>query len=196
VSTSFEPNDELCRLWQTPGRTATESELEEIMQQVEKRAKKMEGRVHARNIREYVAGALGAVVFGLLSWKGRGLAEQVGYGIVSASAVWVVFFLWWMQRSTEEALPEFSGEVYKRTVLDKYDRQILLTRTAWAWYVLPPITGLLVSSLGHDYASKFHLVMAGLLIAVGAGIAELNRRAAKALATEKRDLERLLEAAE
>jgi hypothetical protein len=42
---------------------------------------------------------------------------------------------------------ESSSEVYKEALLAMYDRQILLTRTAWAWYVLPCITGLVVASL-------------------------------------------------
>lgn len=102
-------------------------------------------------------------------------------------------FMWSMQRSRPAPLPESSGEDYKKTLLARYDRQILLVRTAWAWYVLPLTTGLVVSSLGYDHAPEFGFVMAGIMLTFGIGIAILNWKAATKLVAEKRELQRLVE---
>jgi hypothetical protein len=193
VSTSFEPNDELCRLWQTLDRPRSDKEVHKMMELVETRASTFERTIFRRNIREYVAAAIGAVVFALSAFNAATLLERVGYAMVSAGGLWVILFMWLMQRSGQAPLPESSGEVYGKALLVKYDRQILLTRTAWAWYVLPCITGLVVASLGHDHAPALGFMMAGFMVAVGVAIAILNWKAADALAAEKRDLQRLLE---
>jgi len=193
VNTSFEPNDELCRLWQALDRPRSDKEVHAIMEVVETRARRFERTIFWRNIREYVAAAVGAVVFTLWAFHVDTLLERVGYATVSAGGVWVILFMWLMQRSGQAPLPESSGEVYKEALLAMYDRQILLTRTAWAWYVLPCITGLVVASLGHDHAPMFGFMMASFLVAVGVAIALLNWKVSKTLAAEKRDLQRLLE---
>ncbi|MBK5295435.1 MAG: hypothetical protein JJE04_27630 [Acidobacteriia bacterium] len=162
------------------------------MELVETRARRFERTIFWRNVREYVAAAIVAVVFALLASNVKTPLERVGYATVSAGALWVILFAWLMQRSRQAPLPESPGEAYKKALLAKYDRQILLTRTAWAWYVLPTTTGLVVASLGHDYAPAFGFVMAGFMLAVGVAIAILNWNAAKTLAAEKRELQRLL----
>ena len=196
MSTSFEPNDELCRLWQALDRPRSDKEIHEIMKLVETRARKFDRTIFWRNIREYVAAAIGTVVFALFASNAATPLERVGYATVSVGGLWIVVFMWLMQRSGQAPLPESSGEVYKKALLVKYDRQILLTRTAWAWYVLPITAGLVVATLGHDHAPALGFVMASLMLAVGVAIAILNWQAAKALATEKRDLQRLLEGTE
>jgi hypothetical protein len=196
VSTSFEPNDELRRIWQALDRPKSDREVQEIMRLVETRAKKFERKIFWRNAGEYIAGAMVTGMFALFAYHGTTTLERVGHSIVSASGLWIILFMWLMQKSGPEALPESPGEVYKKALLVKYDRQILLTRTAWAWYVLPPFTGVVIAIFGHSHSSAFSFALASFMVAFGVAVALLNRHAAKKIATEKHDLERLLEAAE
>jgi hypothetical protein len=162
------------------------------MELIERRASEFDQAIFWRNVREYAASMFVAVVFALLSIYARGPLTRLGYGMVSVAAVWVILFLWLMQRSARGPLPESDGESYRHALLARYDRQILLNRTAWAWYVLPFTVGLVVSSLGHAHPPGFGYVMAGFMLAVGLAIAILNWKVASGLAAEKRELAALL----
>jgi hypothetical protein len=194
MSTSFEPNDELCRLWQQLDRPQSgKQEVLKVMELVESRARSFDRTILWRNIREYVAAAIGTVIFALFAANAGSRLEQAGYALVSASCLWIILFLWLMQRSRQTPIPESSGAFYTRALLAKYDRQILLTRTAWAWYVLPPITGLVIAALGYDHAPVLGYIMAGFFLVFGAVLAVVNWQAANKIAAEKRDLEQLLD---
>lgn len=193
MKTSFEPNDELCKLWQGPESSTSREEVRKIMTLVETRAKQFERRIFWRNAGEYLAAAVVAGLFALLAHRADAPLVRLGHLMLSAGAAWVLIFLWLMQRSRRMPSPESSTAAYKRALLAWYDRQILLTRNAWAWYVLPLGAGLVVSSLGQDHATGFKAVMAGLVVAVGVGVAILNRKAARNIEAEKHELERLLE---
>ena len=192
MSTEFQ-NDELCRLWQALERPRSNEEVRSVMEMVEKQVIQLDRKVLRRNVREYAAAALVAVAFAAMASAADTLLAQIGNATVSAAGVWIILFLWWMHRSTPAPLPEASSDAYRNALLAKYDRQIFLTRTAWAWYVLPFTTGLVLASLGNDHNPKFGFVMAGFMAAVGVVIAMLNRRTAKMLAEEKHELERLLQ---
>jgi hypothetical protein len=193
VSTSFDPNDELCRLWQTLDRPLSDKEVNKIMELVETRAKTFERNVYWRNIREYIGAALATIIFGVLAYNASTLYMRVAFGTISAAGLWVILFLWLMHRSAPALLPELSSETYKRQLLATYDRQIMLTRTAWAWYVFPFTAGLLLVHFGNTHSpAPLTFGIAGFTLLVGVGIAVLNFRAAKAIDAEKRDLEVLL----
>ena len=89
-------------------------------------------------------------------------------------------------------MQECSRELYEKALLVKYYRQILLTRTAGAWYVLPVTTGLVVQGLGYEHAPELGRAMASFFVAAGVVIAVVNWKAANTLAAEKEDLQRLL----
>lgn len=193
MSTEFPPNDELCRIWQALGSPRSKEEAYQVMEMVQARVVRFDRTIYLRNVREYVAAAFVAVTFAVVAAKADAPLARLGYGIVSAAGVWISLFLWWMQRSAPAPLPEASGDAYREAVLAKYDRQIFLTRTAWAWYVLPFTAGLVIASLGNPHNPEFGQGMAAFMVAVGAAIAIMNRMAAKRLAAEKQDLQRLLE---
>lgn len=193
MTTSFEPDDELSRLWQGREGLAPEEEVGRIMTGVEARARQFERRIFWRNAGEYVAAAVVAGIFAVLAHRSDAPLARLGHVIVSAGAVWILVFLWLMQRFRRAPSPESSTAAYKRALLAYYDRQVLLTRTAWAWYVLPLATGLVLASLGQGRSPAFGVLMAGVVLVVGVGIAILNWKAASKIEAEKRELERLLE---
>ena len=166
------------------------------MERLETRARKFDQTIFWRNVREYGASVIVAGVFALIAAHSKTRLEQVGNAIVSAGALWIIGFLWLMQRSKEAPLPESSGEAYKNALLSKYDRQILLLRTAWAWYVLPLSVGLVVSSLGNEHAPVMGYVLAGFMVVFGVAIGMVNWSAAKKVAAEKGELVRMMEGAE
>ena len=197
MNTSFEPNDELCRLWQELGRPLSDKEKHKIMELVETRAKTFERIISQRNIVEYTVAVVMAVVCAFLASQGLPPLERAGYAFSSAACLWVILFMWLMQRPSQGLLLESPGEVYKKALLAKYDRQIVLTRTAWAWYVLPLATGQVIASVGDNHAAEpFGLVRAGVILSVGVVIAFVNWKASRMLTAEKQDLRQLLEETE
>ena len=66
------------------------------MELVETRASTFERTIFRRNIREYVAAAIGAVVFALSAFNAATFLERVGYAMVSAGGLWVILFMWLM----------------------------------------------------------------------------------------------------
>lgn len=193
MKTSFEPNDELCRLWQGQESAPSQQEVRRIMAMVETRARRFERKIFWRNAREYAAAVIVAAVFALFARHAETPLERVGHAIVSAGALWILLFAWLMQRSGRAPLPESSTAAYKRELLVRYDRQIRLTRHAWAWYVLPLAGGLILASLGQNHAPRSKAVMVGLVAVAGVVVAIVNRKAARAIEEEKRELEQLLE---
>lgn len=189
-------DDDLRRLWQQqplPNPESNQVEARKLMAQVEARAKKFERTIFWRNVREYVAGGIGAAIFAMMAAKSQTRLEFAGNAIVSASALWIVLYMWLRQRWLRKPLPESDGEFYRHSLLAQYDRQISLLRTAWAWYALPITAGLVISVLGNNHSPLTPtLIMAGVMVAAGVFIAIINWAAAGKLSEERRDLERML----
>jgi hypothetical protein len=197
VNTGIEANDELCRIWQSLDRPLSEKEKEGVMQLVDTRSRAFQRAISQRNVGEYAAAVLVALVSAWLALVLRNPSARLGYAMMTGGALWVILFLWLMQRFVRPPSLESTGEVYREALLKWYDRQILLTRTAWLWYVLPLIIGQLIASIADDHVTGwFGFVRTGGVLALGVAIAILNLKAAKAQTAEKHELQRLLTEAE
>jgi hypothetical protein len=113
VNPNFDPDDELCRLWQASSPPKSDNEVNKVMELVETRAKAFDRAISHRNIREYVAGGIGAVIF-------ETNLTRAGCALVSAGGLWIAVFMWLMQRSAPGPVPESSGEVYKKALFLQY----------------------------------------------------------------------------
>jgi hypothetical protein len=196
MNTDPDRNDELRTLWQSAGRQ-NHKEAEKIMQLVEARAKSFERTIFWRNIREYAAAAVAGPLFLWLAYIGRDPIVRVGNFIVGASAIWILIFMWLMQRSRSGPPPESSGKDYQNRLLAIYDRQITLLKTAWLWYALPLTAGLALSTFGSARGSlSLRAGIGCLMVLFGIGLGVLNWNAAKRVAKEKEQLTSMLDSAE
>jgi hypothetical protein len=112
------------------------------------RAKQFDRTIHARNLRECVAGAVVAVFFAFVAWHSPNALARVGHWIVAASGLWIVFYMLSFGREAAAPEPDRSGVDFQRALLRKYDHQIRLLRNVKYWYLLPPYVGLLLASAG------------------------------------------------
>ena len=196
MNTDPENNDELRKLWQSAGRQ-NPKEAEKIMQLVEARAKSFERTIFWRNIREYAAAAVAGPLFLWLAYIGRDPIVRVGNFVVGLGALWIMIFMWLMQRSRSSPPPESSGKDYQNRLVGMYDRQIRLLKTAWLWYALPLTAGLALSTFGSARGSLIlRAGIACLMVLFGIGLGVLNWNAANRVAKEKEQLTGMLDSTE
>jgi len=118
------------------------------MQIVEARAKKFDRRVRARNLREIIASIIGGAVLG---WTMLGTHDpwKITGGVVMEIGLAVIIYVL-LRYGQAGAEPDPSGTLsdYTRSLLEKYDRQIHLLKTAKYWYLLPMYVGIVIMSAG------------------------------------------------
>lgn len=181
--------DHLQSLWQdqpAQGRAMSSDELRH-------RSQRLTRIVSRRNLREYVAAAVVAIVFGYMAWKAPLPLMRVA-GVVSVAAViFIVYHLY--RHGTARAMPADMGLAsclaFHRGELE---RQRDLLRGVWKWYLLPLVPGLilvcLATLLAHpEQASRAFWPAAGSLV-LFVLIGELNRHAAKRIQARIDALER------
>lgn len=173
-----------------------------------RKMRKFERKIAWRNIREYVAGALVAVIFGYYTFKFPTLLVRVGCVLIIAGVSYVMYEL--HRRASAEPV---SGELGLRSCAEFQHWQLVRQRDAlrsvWSWYLLPFIPGMCVFLCGlfefvmdiAQAASKpFPLgaaIAAFSLIAAGIGavffaIWKLNNWAANKLQVQIDELDALM----
>jgi len=129
-------------LWknQTPEETVT-------LDNIHAKAERFQTRIHRRNMIEYIASAFVVVVFGWYIWIFPGWMMKTGSALVIAAVLHIV---WRLHRSgAARAVPDALDLVaFHRQELV---RQQKLVRTAWSWYILPTVPGMLLMLLGRWY---------------------------------------------
>ena len=139
--------DELAGLWKSEA-VQTNTDGEEFMKQIEKRADCLRRAVRRRNALEYVTILLVAAVLTWMAFQADNRTTQFGDLFVAASSLWIVFYLHRHGRMVKPARPDDCLQAYARSLTENYERQIRLLRGVKYWYLLPMYVGLLIGSLG------------------------------------------------
>ena len=174
------------------------------LEDVRRRAQRLERKVSWRNAREYVACALVVGVFGYYASVFPGALIRVGCGLVIAGALFTVFRL--HQMGAARKIP---AELAFRACVDfqreELERQRDLLLSVWRWYLLPFVPGMTVFLVGlfefamrQPHASEHARAVAGIFALTAAGcavvfvgVAKLNHWAARKLQREIDELDRL-----
>ncbi len=172
-------------LWQNQ----EEDTMAITLDDVRRRATRLEGRIYWRNVREYVAGAVVIPVFGasLLHFRGWRLAAPL---LMIAGAVCVLYQL--HRRGAARSHPEEMG---LRASVDFHLRELERQRDAlhsvWAWYLLPFVPGLVAELVvaAADRGMDARLVLFGCaVLLIFVGIWRLNESASRRLDQSIREL--------
>lgn len=171
---------------------------------VRRQARKLESRVFWRNGREYAACLLVVAAFGYYATVFDATLIRAGCGLVIAGALFTVFRLHKMgaAREVPAELAFHSCLAFRRQELE---RQRVLLLGVWRWYLLPFVPGMAVFLVGlfafamqqpHASEHRGAIVVVFGLTAVGcalvfAGVARLNRWAARKLQREIEALDRM-----
>jgi len=195
---------------ETPGtvtdvwRGQSAERIDISLEDMRRKALKLETKVFWRNAREYVACALVVAAFGYYASVFPSTMIRAGCGLVIGGALFAVFRL--HRTGAARAVP---AELALRTCVGfqrrELERQRDLLLGVWRWYLLPFVPGLIILLLGlfeftmrqprasehaKTIAVVFALTAAGCAV-VFVGVGTLNRWAARKLQREIDALDRL-----
>lgn len=156
--------------------------------EVHRRAHGLEMAIKWRNIREYTALIIVAIVYGYYLWKFQTPLVRAGSLLSIGGALFVMYQM--RKRGSTRTVP---SELALSNCLDFYrrelERQRDSLRTVWSWYLLPlvPGLGLFLTGLAIEQLQGHWLPVAGFGAAcamVFAWVVKINRSAACALNRE------------
>jgi hypothetical protein len=152
------------------------------LDEVRRRAARFERRIHNRNVREYVTGALVIAFFTAQLWRARGW-QMIPTVLLIAATIYVMFQLY--RRGSARPLP---ADVGIRGSIEfhrlELERQRDALHDVWRWYLLPFVPGFasVLVFTGMDRGINSRLIGAGIFfVLVFAGIWVLNEWAARKL---------------
>src|SRR5437870_5229342 len=120
--------DDILNVWQSQPVENIAMPIEEIR----RRARQFERRIRNRNLREYVAGAAGIVIFTVYIFIFPQV--RIGSALIIAGMLCILFQIY--KRATPGTLPADLGltsslQFHRRELVRQRD----LLRTVWLWYI-------------------------------------------------------------
>jgi hypothetical protein len=142
------PSDELRQLWQSgPGNGGINQS--ELLRQLEQKTRKFDRMIRFRDLRESVAGLVITVVYGWFALHAGSMLERVADLWLAACGVWIAVFLWRFSRLARKPAPDQSLAVYRHELVERYNKQIQLSKSVKYWYILPFWAGVMLSEAAH-----------------------------------------------
>lgn len=139
------PPDDLRDLWNLDSGAASRSMLEQL-REIEQKAIRFDRTIRFRDLRETAAGMAVAAIFVWLAIQDRTWLERAAHGWLAACGVWIGFYIRRYSNVSRRPAPEQNLLTYQEQLLNRYDRQIRLLKSARYWYILPFWAGLLCSA--------------------------------------------------
>ena len=118
------------------------------MKMIEERTKKFDRRVRARNLREIIASIFGGLVLGWTMLGTHDAWKITGGAVMEIGLVVIIYVLLRYGKAGAEPDPNGTLSGYTKALMDKYDRQIRLLKTAKYWYLLPMFVGIVIMLAG------------------------------------------------
>jgi hypothetical protein len=184
------PPDDLERLWQSQDVPKTEKNMQVLMTE----ATKFQSTIKRRNASEYIAGLGAAAFLAVYALGDKPVLMRAGALLIVAGTGVVMANIRLRGRAAEVA-PPVSGptEVLVAWHRRELQRQLEFLRSVPLWYVGPIIPGFVVL-LGGAFIAKpegwpVFLVVLAITLATLGSIMWLNRRGARKLEGQIRDLD-------
>ncbi len=177
-------SDDLRELWQSDPGVGGPNE-QELLLQLKERRRVFDRVIRGRDLRESVGGLLVTVIFAGFALRGGSAMILAADLWLAGCGLWVVFYLRRYSGLSRTPAPDQSLASYRAELLDRYDRQIRLLKTAKYWYVLPFWLGMMLlefSRSTHDISFFAGVTfMTGILAVVwwlneGPGVRHLRRK--------------------
>ena len=152
-------------LWQNQGEE-DDAKVTITLNDIRRRAARLERRIHWRNMREYGAGVFVVVAFTVQLWRVHGwqLAPPL---LLIVGTIYVMFQL--HRRGSARSLPADAG---LRASLDSHlqelERQRDALHTVWLWYLLPFVPGFVAALIVKAVESGINarLIVSGVVLVV------------------------------
>jgi hypothetical protein len=180
--------------WQRqPLEGAAARPLEDIMRDVHRRAARFNRQIRQRDLLETLAGLIVIGAFGYFAWLAPQAGAKLGAAIVVVGCVVVITRLY-LARTRHRSSPDAPAREFCATELKRLDEQIRLLSTVGWWYIAPLLGGAAIFVLGADGPAGARIATLTLLVAIGAFIYWVNRRAVRRhLRPMRDDLARILQ---
>jgi hypothetical protein len=151
-----------------------------------------ETRIRRRNLREYIAAGVVLVIFGANLATTHVAGARVGYALVLAGMLYVVYHLH-TRGSAKSAPADANFAAYVDFHRRELERQRDLLRHIWSWYLGPLIPGMMVLMLsaGITHRRPQDLIAAALVVGVFLVVARLNHKGARKLQRKIDELNRI-----
>jgi hypothetical protein len=181
------PNDPR-NLWQNQEDERVTITLDDVR----RRAARLQRRVYWRNLREYAAGTIGIGAFGASLWRFRGW-QLVPSLLLIAGTIYVMFQL--HRCGAARSLPvDADLKVSLDFHIRELERQRDALRSVWLWYLLPFIPGfvaeMVVSAIDRGVTGPL-IAFAAALPVMFIGIWKLNESAARKLDRRIQELRKM-----
>ena len=143
------PNSTMKELWQCQPVEGIPMSLEKIR----KRAARFEKKIMWRNVREYVGGAIAAVLFASFFVQSHDVLFRVAFAMLIAGLVYMAYQL--HRRASPRSMPTDLGTAnslqFHRSELE---RQRDFISHIWRWYLGPLIPGMVALTLASALANS------------------------------------------
>ena len=180
-------SDELQDLWQGQNPEPFRISLEEIR----RKAEKLQKRVRWRNLREYVSCLVAIAVCMPWLWKLPNPIMRLGSGVMIVSMLYVIWQLY--RRGSSREITGDCLEFHRREL----ERQRDAVASIWRWYLgpmVPPIVIWTVGSVVYNRSARHLWFVAGFSVICALffyWVGRLNQRAARCLQRQIEELDSL-----
>jgi hypothetical protein len=139
------PSDELRQLWQSDINEAINQR--DLLRELERRRRNFDGANRRRDFQEIVASLVIIVVYLWFAARAVTTFERVADVWLAACGVWIIVYLRRYAKLARKPVPEQTLGAYREALVERYDRQIRLSKSVKYWYILPLWVGLLLFAL-------------------------------------------------
>jgi hypothetical protein len=163
------PSDELRELWQSDINQAMDQR--DLLREVERRIRNFDHASRRRDLVDIGAMLVVIVVYLWLAVGEKTTFERVADLGLAACALWVIFYVRRYAKLSRKPAPEQALGAYRRALLERYDRQIRLWKSAKYWFILPMWLAVLLYDVAYRVSGGKNIKFAMVLIVVTVGYA-------------------------
>jgi hypothetical protein len=152
--------------------------LEDIMEDVRRRATRFNRQIRQRDLLESAAGVVVIGMFAYFTWLVPYTAARVGAGIVIAGCVLIAVRLY-LARNRNKTTADMPAVEFCTAELKRLDEQIRLLSTVGRWYLAPLLGGAAIFVAGAGGPATSRVVVLLALLATAVVIYQLNHAAVR-----------------
>jgi hypothetical protein len=163
------PSDELRELWQSDINEAMNQR--DLLRDVERRIRNFDRANRRRGLVDILAMLVVIAVYLWLAVGEKTTFERVADLCLAACAIWVIFYVRRYAKLSRKPEPEQTLGAYRRALVQRYDRQIRLWKSAKYWFILPMWLAVLLYDVAYRVSGGKNIKFAMVLIVVTVGYA-------------------------
>jgi hypothetical protein len=163
------PSDELRQLWQSDIDKAMNQR--DLLHELERRRRNFDRASRRRRLVDIGAMLVVIAVYLWLAAGERTTFERVADLGLAACAVWVIFYVRRYAQLSPKPAPEQTLDAYRQALVERYDRQIRLWKSAKYWFILPMWLAMLLYDVAYRVNGGKNIKFAMVLIVVTVGYA-------------------------